>query len=86
MNRSRDLEASLEGVHGSINVFDSEGARLQCQCQIAQISAARWGAATEVELAIFVHGVCPLSMGIGREDRSRDLEGVHGAINAFDFQ
>ena len=37
--------------------------------QIAQISAERWGAAKEDEEAIRVHGVCPLSMGMEREDR-----------------
>ena len=38
-------------------------------CQIAQISAKRWGAAAEVEVAVLVHGVCPLPMGIEREER-----------------
>ena len=37
--------------------------------QIAQISARRWGAAREDEVAIRVHGVFPLSMGMEREDR-----------------
>ena len=38
-------------------------------CWIAQISAEQWGAAMEDEVATHVHGVCPVPMGIGREDR-----------------
>ncbi|EJK54510.1 hypothetical protein THAOC_25857, partial [Thalassiosira oceanica] len=38
-------------------------------CWIAQISSEQLGAAMEDEVAIRVHGVCPLSMGIAREDR-----------------
>ena len=38
-------------------------------CQIAQISAERWGAATGDEVAVRVHGVFPLPMGMEREDR-----------------
>ena len=34
-----------------------------------QISAERLGAATVDEVAVRVHGVCPLPMGIEREDR-----------------
>ena len=38
-------------------------------CLIAQISAKRWGAAAEDEVALRVHGVFPLPMGMEREDR-----------------
>ena len=38
-------------------------------CENAQISAERRGTAMEVEVAIGVHGVFPLPMGIEREDR-----------------
>ncbi|EJK76818.1 hypothetical protein THAOC_01398, partial [Thalassiosira oceanica] len=39
-------------------------------CWSAQISAEQWGAAVkEDEVAICVHGVCPLPMGMEREDR-----------------
>ena len=38
-------------------------------CQIAQVSAERWGDAAEVEVAAHVDGVCPLPMGMEREDR-----------------
>ena len=38
-------------------------------CQVAQISAKRWGDAAEVEVAAHVDGVCPLSNGVNREDR-----------------
>ncbi|EJK54742.1 hypothetical protein THAOC_25603, partial [Thalassiosira oceanica] len=39
-------------------------------CWIARISAEQWGAVMEDEVAIRVHGDCPLPMGIGKEDRS----------------
>ena len=38
-------------------------------CQISQIPFKRWGAAVEVEVAARVDGVCPLPMGMEREDR-----------------
>ena len=38
-------------------------------CQIAQISDERWGAAAGDEVAVRVHGVFPLPMGMEREDR-----------------
>ena len=38
-------------------------------CQIAQISAQRWGAAIGDEVAARVQGGFPLPMGIEREDR-----------------
>ena len=38
-------------------------------CWSAQISDEQWGTAIEVEVAIGVHGVSPLPMGIEREDR-----------------
>ena len=38
-------------------------------CLNTQISAERWGTAMEVEVAIVVHGVFPLPLGIEREDR-----------------
>ena len=38
-------------------------------CWIAQISAEQWGALTGDEVAIGVHGVFPLPMGIERGDR-----------------
>ena len=37
--------------------------------QIAQISARRWGAATQDEAAARVHVVFPLPMGMERDDR-----------------
>ncbi|EJK56917.1 hypothetical protein THAOC_23100 [Thalassiosira oceanica] len=43
-------------------------ARLGPGCQIAQISAKQWGAAMEDEVAVRVHAVSPLPLGIGRED------------------
>ena len=43
-----------------------------CRCARApdppQISAQQWGAATKDEVATRVHGVCPLPMGIEREE------------------
>ena len=51
-------------------------------CEIAQISAQRWGAANfsqqlsavaEDETAVCVHGLFPLSVGMERED-TLDLE------------
>ena len=36
--------------------------------QIARISAEQWGAAAEVEVAVRVHGVFPLPMGMERGD------------------
>ena len=56
----------LEGVHGTIQrcwIWSEPG------CWIAQISAKRWGAAAEDEVALRVHGVFPLPMGMEREDR-----------------
>ena len=41
----------------------------QSGCSNAQISAERWGTAVEVEVAIGVHGVFPLPMGMERDDR-----------------
>ena len=38
-------------------------------CQIAQISDKRWGAVTADEVAVGVHGVCALPLGMEREDR-----------------
>ena len=38
-------------------------------CQIAQISYKRWGAAAGDEVAVGVHGVFPLPLGMEREDR-----------------
>ncbi|EJK51864.1 hypothetical protein THAOC_28923, partial [Thalassiosira oceanica] len=38
-------------------------------CWIAQNGAEQWGAAMEDEVAIRVHGVIPLPMGIANEDR-----------------
>ena len=38
-------------------------------CQISQIPFKRWGAVVEVEVAARVDGVCPLPMGMEREDR-----------------
>ncbi|EJK72611.1 hypothetical protein THAOC_05840, partial [Thalassiosira oceanica] len=38
-------------------------------CWIARISAEQLGAAMGDEVAIRVHGVCPLPVGIAREDR-----------------
>ncbi|EJK73299.1 hypothetical protein THAOC_05084 [Thalassiosira oceanica] len=37
----------------------------------AQISAEQWGAVKADEVAICVHGVCPLPMGMEREDRCK---------------
>ena len=43
-------------------------------------------------MAICVHGVCPLPMGMEREDRCKqvsgsiDSEGVHGITNTLDFE
>ncbi|EJK53311.1 hypothetical protein THAOC_27277 [Thalassiosira oceanica] len=48
----------------------------QSGCWNAQISAEQWGAAMEVEVAIRVHGVSPLPMGIGRGDRHKRT-GLH---------
>ena len=36
--------------------------------QIARISAEQWGAAAEVEVAVRVHGVFPLPIGMEREE------------------
>ena len=41
----------------------------QSGCWNAKISAEQWGAAMEVEVAIHVHGVSPLPMGIPSKDR-----------------
>ena len=38
-------------------------------CWITQISAEQWGAAMGDEVAIGVHGVFPLPMGMERESR-----------------
>jgi hypothetical protein len=38
-------------------------------CQIAQISAQRWGAGAGDEVPVRVHGVFRLSLGMEREDR-----------------
>ena len=65
MSGSKDLE----GVHGAIKVLDLECA--SPGCWIGQISAEQWGAAPEDEVAVGVHGVCPLPMGIEREDRCK---------------
>ena len=60
MSRSIDLD----GVHGTENtLYFGPGNR------IAQISAEQWGTAMEDDLAIRVHGVIPLPMGIANEDR-----------------
>ena len=66
VNESMDLE----GVHGSRNAFDIELARLPMRqsARSPQISAQQWGAATKDEVATRVHGVCPLPMGIEREE------------------
>ena len=56
----------LEGVPDSITarwIWSGPG------CQIAEISAERRGAAAGDEVAARVHGVCPLPMGMEREDR-----------------
>ncbi|EJK71474.1 hypothetical protein THAOC_07078, partial [Thalassiosira oceanica] len=52
----------------SLPHIDRKSAGSQC-CRIAQISAEQWGAAVEDGVAIHVHGVLPLPMGIAREDR-----------------
>ena len=44
------------------------GASYIAGCEIAQILAERWGAVTADEVAVGVHGVLPLPMGIERED------------------
>ena len=46
-------------------------------CQIAQISAQRWGAAIEDNVAICVHGVSPLGAVIGDEVAAH----VHGCFS-----
>ena len=61
-------------------------------CQIDQISYKRWGAAVGDEVAVGVHGVFPLPLGMerygkgGQVSRSRDLEGVHGIRNTLDLE
>ena len=59
MNRTRDLE----GVHCFTKALD-----LECEPggQIAEVSAGRWGAATQYEAAARVHVVFPLPMGMER--------------------
>ena len=45
------------------------GMQMEPGCQIAQILAERWGAATGDKVAVHVHGAFPLPMGMEREDR-----------------
>ena len=65
MNRS----TGLEGVHGTTNTFDLERARQPADRPDFSRTMGCCDGATEDEEAIRVHGVCPLSMGIEREDR-----------------
>ena len=58
----------LEGVHGSVIALDLECAR-QAARWIAKISADQWSAAAGDEVAAHVHAVCPLPMGMEKEDR-----------------
>ena len=83
MNGARDLE----GVHGIINAFDLECARLRDRPDFGQTMGCCggiWGGRSCSWWFSTAYGYKKGGqMGV---NRSRDLEGVHGIINAFDLE
>ena len=65
MSRSIDLE----GVHGNVNTFDLEGARLLHRSPRFRTNNGVMAATKDEEADRVVHGVFPLTIGIEREDR-----------------